>query len=158
MNRAWHGRSECVVSGTWVLDGTKRSNPISGCQKRICHGFHVHLAHSLEGSDQWSCDGRFHGSLYDSASHWLKNLFGKAGVALEGQRSDRGDHARGASDGSDGVHSMQDLVHVQRCASLGVALVGDVDAKVAHEDNGHVDVELRDTTFPVRMRVVSHWA
>lgn len=44
----------------------------------------------------------------------------------------------------DSVHPAWDLVHAEWRASLGVALANDVDAKVTHEFDGHVDVQPGD--------------
>ena len=132
-------------------------------QERVCHGFHVHLAHRLERADRWTRDGRLCRGLYDGASHRLEDLLGKARVTLDGRGPDRRECAGRACDGGDGkrvcrarrvrldredtrfgdgVHPARNLVHVEQRAGFGVALAGDVDAKVAHEGDSHVDIEL----------------
>lgn len=57
-----------------------------------------------------------------------------------------------------GVYPTWDLLDLERRTCLGVAFAGDVDTKVAHEGDGHVDVELGDDGFSGEDGVVSCWA
>ena len=48
------------------------------------------------------------------------------------------------------VYTMRDLVHAEQRASLGVMFASDIDAKIAHDGNGQVHVELGDDGTQVR--------